>query len=126
MKRRIELNYLENRSVSDIITFGAPWRKGEVSASDAFSVSFGGRVLPLDSKITGYWPDGSVKWTKHNVSVAELKECDTEGSFVLEVSSGVTTEYKGISLCEKEDVIVVDAGRVRASFQKGEKIISDI
>lgn len=126
MKRRIELDYLENRSVSDIVTFGAPWHRGEVSASDAFSVSFGGKVLPLDSKITGYWPDGSVKWTKHNVSVAELKECDTEGSFILEASAGVTTEHKGISLCEKEDVIIVNSGRVKASFQKGEKLISDI
>lgn len=45
------------------VSFGIPFHKGEMKATDAFTLSTPqGEAIPADFWPTAYWPDGSVKW----------------------------------------------------------------
>ena len=45
------------------VSFGIPFRQGEMSATDAFVLMTPlGETIPADFWPTAYWPDGSVKW----------------------------------------------------------------
>lgn len=50
-------------------TFGLPWSKGQYYPSNTtFTCSDeAGLSVPLESWTTGYWPDGSIKWTGHAI-----------------------------------------------------------
>ncbi|MCR5716833.1 MAG: hypothetical protein K6G23_08310, partial [Lachnospiraceae bacterium] len=52
-------------------TFGCMWKEGEISANDLQSTAFcctnaNGQSVPLQSRVTAYWPDRSIKWTAHS------------------------------------------------------------
>jgi hypothetical protein len=48
------------------VTWGMPWPRGQVPAGQGFMVStVDGQRVPAQTWETGYWPDGSVKWTAH-------------------------------------------------------------
>ncbi len=65
------LHLMENkRSVYGYTTWGlACGRKGAVLKDASFNVyakdSTKNKIVPSQSRITAYWPDGSVKWTAH-------------------------------------------------------------
>ncbi|MCR4994931.1 MAG: hypothetical protein K6A32_06100 [Bacteroidales bacterium] len=45
------------------VSFGIPFRKGEMKAKDAFILTTDkGVTVPADFWPTAYWPDGSIKW----------------------------------------------------------------
>ena len=62
----MKLHILENRKTGGYATFGSTWKKGEVQSDSAF-VLFGeqGTEIPVQSRVTAWWPDGSVKWAAH-------------------------------------------------------------
>jgi len=45
------------------VSWGVPWAQGTVARSAGFSLSAGGKELPLQSWPLAYWPDGSLKWS---------------------------------------------------------------
>jgi hypothetical protein len=48
------------------VTWGMPWPRGQVPSGQGFAVStVDGARVPAQTWETGYWPDGSVKWTAH-------------------------------------------------------------
>ncbi len=50
-------------SAAKPVSFGIPFLKGEMKASDAFTLTTDkGQEIPADFWPTAYWPDGSVKW----------------------------------------------------------------
>ncbi|MCK1815182.1 Tat pathway signal sequence domain protein [Streptomyces sp. XM4011] len=52
-------------------TWGVPWPRGALSPDQEFAlVTESGTAVPVQSWPTGWWPDGSVKWTAHAVSNA--------------------------------------------------------
>jgi hypothetical protein len=52
-------------------TFGVPWSRGSLARDTPLSLhSAEGTAIPLQSRPLAFWPDGSVKWTGHAVSVA--------------------------------------------------------
>ena len=51
------------------------WQKGECTEQTAYRcVGSDGGNVPVQSRITAYWPDGSVKWTAHTAESALLGE----------------------------------------------------
>ena len=62
----VKLHFLENRKASGYVTWGLPWKKGEIRPEDSFVLeNERGEVSPVQSRARAYWPDGSVKWTLH-------------------------------------------------------------
>ena len=54
-------------------TFGCMWEKGKCSAdTDYICRNEKGEIVPLQSRITAFWPDGSVKWSAHTADSEKL------------------------------------------------------
>jgi hypothetical protein len=49
-------------------TWGVPWPRGALArGQDLALATAGGAAVPVQSWPTGFWPDGSVKWTAHAI-----------------------------------------------------------
>ena len=70
----MKLHLLENRVKEGYTTFGCVWEKGRCQKDTAYRLISGGRELPVQSRVTAYWPDGSVKWTAHTADAALLED----------------------------------------------------
>ena len=47
-------------------TWGVPWARGAYRPERGFRLTTAaGDDIPVQSRVTGHWPDGSVKWTAH-------------------------------------------------------------
>ncbi|MBP5184333.1 MAG: hypothetical protein J6113_04410 [Lachnospiraceae bacterium] len=89
-------------------TFGCMWEKGRVKAGDTYVCKNpDGTAVPLQSRITAYWPDGSVKWSAHTADAEKLDE----NIEVTPVSAAEPLETKGLSVEKTENAYVVRNGR---------------
>ena len=53
----IKLHWLENRSKGGYVTFGVPWKKGEVTKETVFSVNDeNGNAIAYQKKPIAYYP----------------------------------------------------------------------
>ncbi len=69
------LRRLRKETLSGYTTFGCMWEKGRCGEQTVYKcISKEGRKVPLQSRVTAYWPDGSVKWTAHTADSALLGE----------------------------------------------------
>lgn len=93
-------------------TFGCMWSKGECPAGTAYVChNKRGEEIPLQSRITAYWPDGSAKWTAHTADAALLGE-------EIEVLPGAPTAFLGMSFSEDESRIVIRSGVITVTVNK--------
>lgn len=71
----MKLRRLRKDTLSGYTTFGCMWKKGSCTERTAYSCTDSeGGMVPIQSRITAYWPDGSVKWTAHTAQSALLGE----------------------------------------------------
>ncbi|MCD8312239.1 MAG: hypothetical protein LUD43_07090 [Firmicutes bacterium] len=69
----MKLHLLDGRAVGGFCTFGSVWSAGEVTpGSDFVLTGEDGGEIPVDSRVTAYYPDGSVKWAAHTADSALL------------------------------------------------------
>lgn len=69
-KQTIKLHCLESRTASGYVTFGSYWEKGTLvipnfknDGMDSFVLQNENKEsIPVQSRITAWWPDGSIKW----------------------------------------------------------------
>ncbi len=66
----MQLHLLKNRTPNGFVTFGTPWPRGQVLSTDFTLLSSSGLPVPVQSRITAYWPDGSVRWAAHTADAA--------------------------------------------------------
>ncbi|KAF4984868.1 hypothetical protein FZEAL_21 [Fusarium zealandicum] len=114
-------------------TFGVPWpRSKHFPKNTKFSVSgSSGEAIDLQSWVTGYWPDGSVKWTGHALAGSDdvvdeytVKATTASGSINSTASAG---SGKHIVVTESTDNVQVDTGKITALFpKKGAVIVKSI
>src|SRR4051794_21439483 len=66
---RVRLRWLDGPPPEFIggATWGVPWPRGNVSASQQFALSTTTGEIPLQTWPLAYWPDGSIKWTAHAI-----------------------------------------------------------
>lgn len=69
-REHMELHNLENRTTGGYISFGSIWGKGEVRKNAFLLETETGQRIPQQSRITAWWPDGSVKWACHTADSA--------------------------------------------------------
>lgn len=77
-----------------------------------------GREVPMQSRITAYWPDGSVKWTAHTADASLLgKE--------IEVLPGKPETFQGMECEETDTEILLRAGAVTVTVRKDGRHLFD-
>ncbi|KAL2866130.1 polysaccharide lyase family 26 protein [Aspergillus lucknowensis] len=107
-------------------TFGLPWPEGKHHFnSTAFGISSdAGDEIPLQSWVTGYWRDGSIKWTGH--AIPPLEESVDE-RYTVTARRGHSGSAPGVDVAQSKDEVVVDTGKITVSFPKhGSSIVGSI
>jgi len=62
----MKLHKLAPCAASSYASFGCMWEKGRCAADSVFRcVNSTGAPVPMQTRVTAYWPDGSIKWTAH-------------------------------------------------------------
>ncbi len=112
----MKLHLLGDKKTSGYGVFGCMWRQGECTADTEYvcrtaAVEGGGKEVPLQSRVTAYWPDGSVKWTAH---VADTGLTGRE----IEVLPGRPQAKGGMTCTESEEEILVQAGKISVFVKK--------
>ena len=105
-------------------TFGCMWKKGECTKSDDFAcMSENGVSVPLQSRITAVWPDGSVKWSTHTADSAKLGNKIA----VMPVKQDPDKKIPGMILTKTENAYLVDNGLLTVTIPlSGQYLISEV
>ncbi|KAL5346408.1 hypothetical protein ACLOAV_008679 [Pseudogymnoascus australis] len=112
-------------------TFGVPWPKGQHDPKKTkFTLSSGSSQVDLQSWVTGYWADGSVKWTGHAIAASEdiLDEYTvTAQKSAVPIESAGTNSKTSLVVTSSGNKITVDTGKLKVTFpKKGSNIIDTI
>ena len=101
----MKLHNLRKVKASGYTTWGCMWEQGRCGQDTEYvCTNEWGEQIPMQSRITAYWPDGSVKWTAHTADSALLGEN-------IEVLPGKpVTSVEGISIEEDGQKIVLYNG----------------
>ncbi|KOC12677.1 hypothetical protein AFLA70_155g002550 [Aspergillus flavus AF70] len=108
-------------------TFGLPWPQGKYRTNDTqFSISGpSNEQIPLQSWVTGYWRDGSIKWTGH--AIPPLDTIDSEYRVSASASRRPASNHSdtsaGLKVTTRADEITVNTGKLTASFPKQGNVI---
>jgi YetA-like protein len=92
------------------ICWGVPFGRGDVAATTTFSLSAGGKNLPLQSWPLASWPDGSIKWAGFATVVPSLAPES------LTLSFGSSTPEGRLTVQNKDKSIIVDTGALQCSI----------
>ncbi|HEY8500566.1 MAG TPA: hypothetical protein VIL89_08110 [Clostridia bacterium] len=123
MKQAVELRWLEENTVSPQgVAWGVPWEKGALKRNeDIILIDDQGEPVPVQSWHQAYWPDGTVKWTGHAISLMQNTK-----RFYLKKGTAVKQE-EGIQIKESETGIAIDTGVIIFQINKsGTNIIDSI
>lgn len=116
MNTKVKLHCLDGRSKGGYVTWGMPWKKGEITADTSFSLTDeNGNAFAIQSKPIAFWQDGSPKWTSHT---ADIKNNST-----VYFSQGESNVCEGIKYSENNSEITVDNGKFTAVFPKSGDIL---
>ncbi|HUJ11386.1 MAG TPA: hypothetical protein VL171_15325 [Verrucomicrobiae bacterium] len=119
------LNWLDQAPPSAPVgvSWGTPWPKGKIEKGESLAlVDAHGKSLPVQTWPLAYWPDGSLKWTGHAVTISP----ETLGPFTLSRGKSVVPEA-ALKATQTKDTIEIDTGRVKCRIPKqGEHFIDSI
>jgi hypothetical protein len=118
-------------------TFGIPWARGRhVANSTTFTASSSGAEgeTQLQSWITAFWPDGSVKWSGHAISGPDvvpdgyrITASGVGNSTVAGHARRAVVNGTQIQVTESANEVVVDTKKIVAVFPKsGDVLVSSI
>ena len=96
-KQTIKLHCLESRTASGYVTFGSYWEKGTLvipnfknDGMDSFVLQNENKEsIPVQSRITAWWPDGSIKWAAHTADASKMGQ---EAALTAQIKSGEVSE----------------------------------
>lgn len=115
-------------------TFGLPWSRGQhLPDNTAFvGVDENGKRAPLQSWVTAYWPDGSIKWTGHAIPKldrvpANITVHATSPAPAVQDSSPSPKDVPATRVVQSVESIQIDTGRVKVVFPtSGSAVIESI
>ena len=110
-------------------TWGCMWEKGEYTVDDKGELkgflscrNAQGKEVPMQTRITAYWPDGSAKWTAHTADAAKLGE----KMEVCIVDKPVQQEdEEGLVFKEEGNHISIDTGKMQLSITRNSHTLFD-
>ncbi|KAI0409810.1 hypothetical protein F4802DRAFT_542172 [Xylaria palmicola] len=119
----VKVKWLEGKPALNLgTTFGLPWPKGKHAGDKvAFSaVGDDGKDVALQSWVTSYWADGSIKWTGHAISSSE----SVPDGYTVTASKGARRMAKRATKVNNgRNEITVDTGKLKASFPKSGNVL---
>jgi hypothetical protein len=93
------------------VAFGLPFAEGELPDPGAFRLLDGRAPIPCQTKVTGTWPDGSVRWLFVRSIVDLPGNAPKEFSFATDGEPPAPEPRRSVALEEREDgSICVDTG----------------
>lgn len=110
-------------------TFGAPWPQGAFKPNDtSFRLSSAsGDDVPLQSWATGYWRDGSVKWTGHAIAGGVNASDEYTVTATKAFAPSPKSQQSDLFVKKSKGEIVVDTGKISVTFPTtGSSVISSI
>ncbi|KAG9236363.1 hypothetical protein BJ875DRAFT_232723 [Amylocarpus encephaloides] len=111
-------------------TFGLPWPRGKHhSENTKFTISGdSSEQIELQSWVTGYWPDGSVKWSGHAIPESENIYNKYTVTAQNGTTSGLYTNPTGsLVVTNASDKLTIHTGKLQVSFPKaGSVLVSEI
>lgn len=119
----VKFRWMDNRSRKGYVTWGTPWKKGELHERDGFLMMSEGKEIAVQSRVCAYWQDGSVKWSSHTAKAEDIKEELTIG-----LKNGEQSEENGlISVSENGTAIRIETQCMSLEFPKsGSKLVRNI
>ncbi|MFE7509613.1 Tat pathway signal sequence domain protein, partial [Promicromonospora sp. NPDC057488] len=124
--RPVDLHWLEGGNPGALAggtTWGVPWPRGAFAPDQQFSLTTtAGEAVPVQTWPTGWWPDGSVKWTTHAVSA----DAPRAATYRLTAGRPSTPEDR-VRVRETPGEITVDTGTVQVVFARnGNQVVRAI
>lgn len=108
----MRLHNLKGRTKNGYTTWGCIWDPGTCTERTEFRLQNTDteETIPMQSRVTAYWPDGSVKWTAHTADAGQLR-AEIE---VMRVPAGaIGGRKRQIVIIEKDFKKIIDAGKLR-------------
>lgn len=106
MSQTIRFTKMPNRSQQGYVTWGAPWKKGSVKDTASYALTDEtGNKIPIQSSISAYWPDGSIKWSRHTAKLPK-----NISAVVLTAETGI--EEKTTFVREEKENFFVEGSHV--------------
>lgn len=101
----MKLHILEGRIPSGYTTWGCIWKRGACHTDTIYQLTGEtGQSVPMQSRVTAYWPDGSVKWTAHTANAEKLGQTiKVTPQAACSFSSQNLTASEGIQIQRTED-----------------------
>ena len=135
----IKLHCLENRVASGYVTFGSYWEKGILvipnfknGGMDSFVLQNENKEsIPVQSRITAWWPDGSIKWVAHTADASKMGQ---EAALTAQIKSGEvseeTAELVSMIIRRDDNWLYIDNGvlslKVPTGKNKADTLAEDI
>jgi hypothetical protein len=121
----VKIHILEKRIPGGYTTFGSTWKKGEVKAGTEFTLKNEEQdEIPVQSRITAYWPDGSIKWASHT---ADSRKIGKQAEILPIEDERIPVYGSKISLESTDDEYRVRGERVSLVIPKsGYEVIKDL
>lgn len=119
----MKLHPLSRPGTSGYTTWGCMWKAGQCRPGTLFRCTDEKRQpIPMQSRITAYWPDGSIKWTAHTAACALL------GSEIEVLPAEAETAIEGaISVTKTEDSYLLKTGSLSVTVpMKGNALLTDL
>lgn len=122
---QISLKWLDNSPQQESVgvSWGVPWIKGTVKKNQSFTLTNAeGKIVPIQSWTTAYWPDGSVKWTGF-ASVAHAKD----GALKLTINNKPNAKpvTNALRISENARAVTVNTGELRCVILKNGNYLVD-
>lgn len=122
MNTQVALHYLEGRVKQGYTDFGMIWEKGSVSKEDVFELIADGENANLQTRVTAYWPDHSVKWTAHTAYLPEGAK-----DITLQKTGRGKTVRGEITYSDTPNYLKLTTKNIQATFNKrGQDVISHL
>lgn len=75
MTERVKIHNLCGRTALGYTTWGCCWKQGKFDEKTSFVLeNEAGEKIPVQSRVTAWWPDGTIKWSAHTANAADLGE----------------------------------------------------
>ncbi|MDR1143890.1 MAG: hypothetical protein LBK77_06715, partial [Spirochaetaceae bacterium] len=117
----MRLHNLENRSKQGYASFGSVWDKGEAKEGEFVLTNGEGKPIPLQTRITARWPDGSVKWAAHTADAGLMGDAVTVEPALEGPGEAPCSAPRGKPLArEEKDCYLVDTAMLSARIPRAE------
>ncbi|MFP3989868.1 Tat pathway signal sequence domain protein [Streptomyces sp. E11-3] len=111
----VEISWLEDGGLGAApgSTFGVPWPKGRYEKDQAFALATAdGTAVPVQTWATGFWPDGSLKWTAHAVGPGAAGKAE---KFMLTAGTAAAPAKK-VTVATSGSTVTVSTGVITAKI----------